>query len=188
MVSAAALPRDRQLARKLEAAAWRYCALIDGHRGRAACNLLADVGPAIAELYYRASALGPSQGDLTVSAAAADEIADLAWLRLFTSLHAALGSRAHYQRSRDGDDPDGESPGEGCLADDLAGIYLAARRVTTDAVCSDGAIAPDTIVRWHLSFGHQWGRHALDAMAAIHALSFAPHRVGDEFDECVETA
>jgi Domain of unknown function (DUF5063) len=188
MVSALPLPRDQQLARRLEAAAWRYCALIDGHPGRAACGLLADVGPALAELYYRASALGPRPAALTVAAAVPDEIADLAWLRLFTSLHASLGSSAHYPRSRVGDDPDGEGLGEGCLADDLAGIYLAARRVTTDAVCSDGAISADTIACWHHSFGYHWGRHAVDAMGAIHALTFAGHRVHDEFDDCVETA
>jgi hypothetical protein len=188
MVSVVALPRDQQLARKLEAAAWRYCALIDGHHGRVARSLLADVEPAIAELYYRASALGPRPGDLTVAAAASDEIADLSWLRLFTSLHATFGDLAHYRRWRDGDQPDEEDPGEGCLADDLAGIYLAARRITTDAVCSDGAIPADTIARWHHAFGHHWGRPAVDAMGAIHALTFADHRAQDEFDECIETA
>lgn len=191
MVSVVALTRDQQLARKLEAAAWRYCALIDGHPGRAACSLLADAEPALAELYYRASALGPRPGDLAVVAAAADEIADLAWLRLFTSLHATLGNQAHYRRSR-GDGPDeegpGDDPGEGCLADDLAGVYLAARRVTTDAVRGDGAIPADTIARWHVAFGYHWGRHAADAMGAIHALTFADRRVPDEFDERVETA
>jgi hypothetical protein len=188
MVSAVVLPRDQQLARKLEAAAWRYCALIDGHHGRAACSLLADAEPAIAELYYRASALGPRPRSQTVAAAASDEIADLAWLRLFTSLHATLGGQAHYRRSCDDDDVDEEGLAEGCLADDMAGIYLVARRITTDAVCSDGAISADTIARWHFAFGHHWGRQAVEAVGAIHALTFADRRVHDESGECVETA
>ncbi len=187
-MSVVVVPRDQQLARGLEAAAWRYCALIDGHRGRACRSLLADVGPAVAELYYRASALGPGPQGHGAVVTVSDEIADLAWLRLFTSLHATLGSRAHYGRSRAGDDPEDEDSGEGCLADDLAGLYLAARRVTTDAVCSEGAIPADTIARWHVAFGQHWGGHAIDALGAIHALTFADRRAHDEFDECVETA
>jgi hypothetical protein len=183
-----AAPRDRQLAGKFEVAAWRYCTIIENHQGRAARSLLADLHTAIAELYFRASVLGPQPEGPSEAPPAADEIAHLLWMRLFTSLHVTLGSLAHYRRSFYVDEPGTESPSEGCLADDLADIYLEVRQVIADATCSDTTMLPATIAGWHSAFGYHWGRHANDAMCAIHGLLFRDSGVLEEGDDRVAAA
>jgi len=90
------------------------------------------------------------------------------WKPLYDGLGAKLADWNHYRLIYDPYDPPTEPEVTGCLADDLAGIYLDlldgeelwAREEFAEAVWG-----------WQFAFESHWGRHVTGALRAIHALA-----------------
>jgi hypothetical protein len=64
-----------------------------------------------------------------------------------------------------------DEPSVGSLADDLADIW---RDVTEGLLALEiGSPEADVIFHWRYLLDVHWGRHAVDALAALHALELA---------------
>lgn len=88
-----------------------------------------------------------------------------------------------YRTVLDPDPASTEEPGIGDLHDDLLDVY---RDVKAGCVLHDRGQVADAL--WHWSFLHRihWGRHAVDALAALHAaLQARPgdHAAGGSIDQ-----
>jgi hypothetical protein len=60
-------------------------------------------------------------------------------------------------------------PGMGDLADDLTDVYLDLRR---GLALLDSGIEAAAAWEWRFSFGIHWGRHAVNALRALHCYDF----------------
>ncbi len=87
------------------------------------------------------------------------------WNRLYTSLKEKLGEWDPYRQVFD-PTHDTESV-HGSLADDLADIYMDLKEGLVLREINRSR-PQDLIWNWRLSFDSHWGKHAIDALHAIH--------------------
>jgi hypothetical protein len=73
-----------------------------------------------------------------------------------------------------------EEPVSGSLADDLTDIFRDLQKGL--AISERGASVSEVLWEWRFSFKFHWGRHAMDALRAIHWLIF-DHLSADEDDD-----
>jgi hypothetical protein len=134
----------------------RYCALVE----RIAPDGLSwrELAAALAELYAAALALEPRAPD-------GEELADAEPADMRPALEAALGGAATYWTVFD--PAANEEPGAPSLADDLADVYHDVKR---GLMVLDAGDPAEAVWEWHHSFWSHWGRHAVEALRALHAL------------------
>lgn len=136
------------------AAARRFCTFVDGAAALTLAERLLTARTRLAELVHLASELPavdagePDPDDEGATPVDAPGFAELDGYRVVF-------------------DPYGDGPATiGSLADDLADVYRDLGRGL--AAFDTGAIAA-AIWEWRFGFHVHWGRHAVDALAAIHA-------------------
>lgn len=136
------------------AAARRFCAFVDGAAALTLAERLLAARTRLAELVHRASELP------AVDAGGPDLAGDVATPVAAPGFAELDGYRVVF-------DPYGDEPATiGSLADDLADVHRDLGRGL--AAFDAGAIAAATW-EWRFGFHVHWGRHAVDALAAIHA-------------------
>lgn len=95
-----------------------------------------------------------------------------AWQAVFDSIPARLPGRDYYWLVFSPLESEAPNPVAGSLADDIADIW---RDLKPGLLLIDSGGAnyrASAIANWRLSFEIHWGRHAVDAIAVLHALCF----------------
>lgn len=150
---------------RFRAAAERYVALVDSVvRSRSIAERLEEVASALAELYDRGLQL-PVVDRETNEPIADASLTNEEWTELFDALRAELGSLDGYTTLAFPGSADDEVR-QRSVAEDLADIY----RDVKEGLDLLLANAPETDVVWHwrFSFRSHWGKHAVEALRAIH--------------------
>jgi hypothetical protein len=96
------------------------------------------------------------------------------WNALYTHLKHTLGEHARYHAhfSPTAAAPP-DDPAEGDLADDLADIYRDLKPGISAWNTGDDRYLQDILYQWaHYGHVHHWGKHAVNAMRALHALVY----------------
>jgi hypothetical protein len=142
----------------------RYCALIEGaeagHR-RSFAFALADSLAALLSAAWRLPDVAPSSCDLP------DGPDHEQWLERFAALQEVLGEWGDYWTTVDPHDEDGSIAVLLPVADDLADIW---RDLKPGLLGLHSGAGPNDVT-WHWRFGFysHWGRHATEALRALHA-------------------
>jgi len=176
--------RNHPSIRAFVGAAHRYCSLIESHPADRE-EWLAEVLHAISILYaaapvVRELGLPSDQGEGGESPKSRNipnelRLSNDQWQVIFDHLRNILGKDAAYVAffNPATADPTKDEPTTGDLADDLADIYrdlkpgLVAWELSTDNYLED------ILFQWtHYGHIHHWGRHAVDAMRALHWLVY----------------
>lgn len=106
-----------------------------------------------------------------------DRISNEQWWVIFNQLSQRLREANIYWLVFDPAEPKDHEAITQTLSDDLADIY----RDLKNCMPSDGFEAFDSDALWSLRFSFEthWGHHAVNALAAIHALLHGPNAVTD---------
>ena len=146
--------------------AQRYVQLIDSHERQDLQAFVVLVHPLLVDLYRAAlvlPAVEPTEEDLP------DRPGLDQWGRIFQSLGAKFGSRNQYSEMFDPYDAPGTEPVHPAISDDLADIYVDLKQGLNR--WKEGT-KDDAVWQWRFLFESHWGRHATDALRALHALVF----------------
>jgi hypothetical protein len=167
--------REHPSVRAFVAAATRYCGLIESQPTDRDL-WLAETLQAIAMLYAAAPVvreLGLPGGSRAIPSEL--RLSNEQWQTLFGHLRQILGKDAHYSSHFNPltADPADEQTTIGDLADDLADIYRDLKPGLAAWSLSGNAYEEDILFQWvHYGHVHHWGRHAVDAMRALHWLVY----------------
>jgi hypothetical protein len=142
---------------EFRAAADRFCTLVDSAEERSTEDFLAELQERLAEIYWSASRLRPSFNDSDAPKNLAYEVQREAYERL----RKKLGEEPYRFVFSPWEDNDVV---ESTLAHDLAETYYDLKSCLHDPR-GDKAMWDS---RW--AFDHHWGRHALQALHAVHWL------------------
>lgn len=91
------------------------------------------------------------------------------WRVLAVGLRALFGDRDAYRTTWAPYGAESPTAGHGSLADDLAGVWRDLRD-GLDALAAGTASEADVLWEWRFGFEHHWGRHAVEATRALHAV------------------
>jgi Domain of unknown function (DUF5063) len=145
----------------------RYCRLLDQRREFDGRELMARAHELLPELYQAALRLPivkPS-GDIEDDDEESD---DERWWRVRDDLVELLGSADLYLGVYDPIESKGQAL-SWSLGEDLANIYRSLKE-GLDSVPQRGVVSPvDVLWAWRFHWEHNWGRHALGALQALHA-------------------
>lgn len=98
------------------------------------------------------------------------------WTLLYTYLKTMLGPQSHYAAYFNPTLPEpgvAVEPTPGDLADDLADIYRDLKPGLSAFATGEDAYLDDLLFQWtHHGHVYHWGRHAVDAMRALHWLVY----------------
>jgi len=164
--------RSHPAAQAFMSVAQRYCILLE-HPIRDRELWLADVLTTLASVYAAAPVLREFAAVEHAEPRQIDQAFRLTndeWTSLYTHLKNTLGEQVRYaahfnpiaaQAS--------DEPAEGDLADDLADIYRDLKPGLTAWHTGDDAYLEDVLHQWlEQGYVHHWGRHAVNAMRALH--------------------
>ena len=145
-----------------------YCALVEAPPADpdALHAALLDV---LARLYAAALALPlvePENKDLLLDRPTNDE-----WTTIYAGLRDVLGWLEYYRSIEPYPVEADDEPSTGSLADDLADIWRDVKQGLL--ALESGTAETDVVWNWRDDFGAHWGRHAVDALAALHKLAWA---------------
>jgi len=177
-------PRDHPAANAFVSVAQRYCALLE-NPVRDRDLWLADVLTTLATIY----AAAPMVRELALPTHPAPENIPAAfrltndeWTALYTHLKHTLGNDAIYSAQFNPLVPTPHAPSDslredetplGDLADDLADIYRDLKPGLTAWNTQNDALLEDVLFQWvHYGLLHHWGRHAVNAVRALHWLVY----------------
>jgi Domain of unknown function (DUF5063) len=158
--------------------AQRYCTLLE-HPIRDRDLWLADLHSTLAALYAAAPVLRDIADSLPPHPAPQNipesfRLTNDQWTTLYTHLKQTLGPAALYSAhfnplmAAPTDEP---TPGD--LADDLADIYRDIKPGLSAFNSGDDAYLEDIFYQWlNHGYVHHWGRHAADALRALHWLIY----------------
>jgi hypothetical protein len=166
--------RSNAAANAFVSTATRFCLLLE-HPVRERDLWLADVLVTLSAVYASAPHLRelpvPEGGEQIPQAF---RLTNDEWNALYTHLKHTLGEQARYNAhfaptvAKATDDPS-----EGDLADDLADIYRDLRPGLSAWNTGDDRYLGDVLYQWvHYGYVHHWGRHAVNAMRALHELAY----------------
>ena len=148
-------------------AAEDYCSLIDKHAELPVRDFLECLEKALPRLVSGVL-------DLPVVDRFGPEPPESDHKSLFRSLHASLseylGEHRLHWRVFDPTDPKPDDPLQGDLADDLADIYCDLQRGMEPWDSADAATRREILWSWRFSYESHWGRHLVEALAAIYNL------------------
>jgi len=166
--------RSNPAAKAFVSTSQRFCMLLE-HPVRDRDLWLADLLTTLAAVY----AAAPHLRDLPLPDASEDIPQDFRltndeWTTLYTHLKHTLSTAAFYNAhfSPTTASPTDE-PSQGDLADDLADIYRDLKPGLVAWNTGDDRYLQDVLYQWvHYGYVHHWGRHAVNAMRALHELVF----------------
>ncbi len=142
----------------------RYCALIENAAGVERETFAAEVAASLAGLLAAASAMPdvePTEAELP------DGPTDEQWRERFAAVQATLGDWADYWTTLDLEGGEAAEAVLLPLGDDLADVWRDLKRGLL--ALHAGSRADDVAWEWRFSFHTHWGRHATEALRAVHA-------------------
>jgi hypothetical protein len=163
------LTDSAELADRFGVVATRFCSVVDCALSIEKTDLLAQIYQILPKLIDEAISLPDVElsdsDDRAVGKAKARQ-GEKEWGQLYNSLKEKLGEWDSYHQVFDPTEDEEAIPGS--LADDLADIY---RDLKEGLVLSEThrACPEDMIWHWRLLFYSHWGKHAMDALLAIHS-------------------
>lgn len=119
----------------------------------------------IAHLYLAALRLPPAWSDKLSADAEPQRVGNDEWRTIFSRC-SRLPFDSYSTVFEPLEVPPSEEPVVGSIADDVADIY---RDVVSGLRAYRGGQQPEAIWEWGFSFRNHWGRHATDAIGALHA-------------------
>jgi hypothetical protein len=144
--------------------AQRYCALIERAASYEREQLVEELAESLAALLVAAAqlpAVTPTGADLP------DRPSHEQWGERFADVQKALGDWDVYWTTLDTYGEEAESAVSLALADGLADIW---RDLKEGLLALEAAAAPQDVVwEWRFGFYTHWGRHATEALRALHA-------------------
>ncbi len=147
-------------------AARRFCALIEGAPYRDRDDFAVRAARTLADVHAAALLLdgGFHHGPSSPSISHED------WTDRFDALGETLGDWSTYWSVFDMEGPEAGEAAEHFLDDDLADVW---RDLKAGLLGLDAGIAPE-VVAWEWRLGHRihWGRHAVEAIRALHVRRF----------------
>jgi hypothetical protein len=154
----------------------QYRAAVDERDPGDAAAFLRAIQPLLPALCHAALSLPrldeihlPHDGDDDANRDEAGSFVD-AWRPLCEALTRELDPHAHYWQVFD---PYGSAdPVEASLSDDLTDIYIDLDRGLRRWDDAGDAVRRAIVWEWRFSYESHWGRHAIGAMGAIHALLY----------------
>jgi hypothetical protein len=168
------LADNTEIANRFAAAANRFCSVVDSASRMERSDLLLQIYRILPKLIDEAISLpdvklsdsddlieGDSKSEIRVNARQSEQ----EWGQLYNLLKEKLGDWDRYWQVFDPTENDEAI--FGTLADDIADIY---RDLKEGLVLSEIHAVPqeDIIWEWRLLFYSHWGKHAMDALLAIH--------------------
>jgi hypothetical protein len=168
--------RSNPAAHAFVSVAQRYCVLLE-HPIRDRDAWLADVLGTLATLYAAAPVLREMAVPEHAEAKHIPEefrLTNDEWTSLYAHLKNTLGENALYAAHFNPvSAAAGDEIGQGDLADDLADIYRDIKPGLVAWNTGDDAFLEDVMHQWlEQGLVHHWGRHAVNAMRALHWLVY----------------
>ncbi len=169
-------PRENPAANAFATTAQRFCTLMESAI-RDRDLWLADVLVALATVY----AAAPLVREIPFPESAGKKnipedfrVSNDEWNSLYQHLKQTLGPAAHYSAYfNPAAAAPTDEPTQGDLADDLADIYRDLKPGLRAWITEDDRYLEDILYQWtHMGHPHHWGRHAVDAMRALHWLVY----------------
>jgi hypothetical protein len=151
-----------ELMDKFRAAAKKFIEDVDAAPQTETNTFLANVGRSMAELYSVALSLPAVEPETTGADEAPFQTDKFHELR--RSLQRKIGSLDTYWQIFDSTQKD--EPVQESLSGDIAEIYFDLKQCLK--LDETGAPKSDVLFDWREGFKHDWGRHLLGALAAIH--------------------
>jgi Domain of unknown function (DUF5063) len=161
----AATPDDLHI-ETFRALAERYCAFIESSDSLKRGEFVWQLAEHLIGLYSAGMRLPFASGDDdfdTPSAMTHDE-----WQDLFQRLRSKLDDVDIYSVMFDPYES-GSTPLTGSLADDAADVYRDLKAGLS--VIAGGGGMDNAVWEWRFGFDHHWGKHAADALYALHSLT-----------------
>jgi hypothetical protein len=142
----------------------RYCTLIERAASFGREEFVAELAAALADLLSAAPRLPdvtPTDTDLP------DRPSQEQWGKRFTEVQDSLGEWESYWTTLAPYGEDAEDAVMLPLGDDLVDIWLDLKQGLL--ALEDGATPEDVVWEWRFGFYSHWGRHATEALRALHA-------------------
>ena len=146
----------------------RYCEVVEQQSDHRVGDLIRLFRSSLADLYGAAARLPEVEaGEQYVHGVGCSTAQ---WRSYYESLGSRLGDDRHYRLIFDPLDPADKKPVIGDLADDLVDVYADLKNGLElwDRVGSD--FKAEAVWNWRFLWGSHWGRHALEALRAIHEM------------------
>ncbi len=156
-----------QLIDLFEDLARRYCKLLEDQTPIGASLFARECLILLLRLYDGAMRLP----DTVARQEDAPQISHETWKSMFDSISAGMPGRDCYWTVFEPLEPNPPSPVVGSLADDLADIW---RNLKSGLLLIDHRgpnCRSSAVWEWRFSFESHWGRHAVEAITVLHALS-----------------
>jgi hypothetical protein len=142
----------------------RYCSLIDGAASFERETFVAELAASLAALLSAAAQLpdvNPTDADLPGRPSQEE------WSERFAAVRRTLGEWDGYRTTLAPYGKEAEDAVLLALADDLADIWRDLKQGLR--ALDDGAPPDDVTWEWRFGFYTHWGRHATEALRALHA-------------------
>jgi hypothetical protein len=143
-----------------------YCAFIDSSESLERGEFVWQLAEHLVGLYAAGMRLPFPGGDDDFDAPAS--MTSEEWQELYQRLGSKLGNVAFYSVMFDPYEL-GATPVTGSLADDAADIYRDLR-VGLNVIESEGGL-DNAVWEWRFGFDNHWGKHAAEALLALHSLT-----------------
>jgi hypothetical protein len=159
-----AMPNENaELADRFGEVAGRFCSLVDSSKNCNRNEFASQIYQILPKLIDQAIGLPDVKSSGNHEAKVRQKVEEWGWL--YKSLKERFGEWDLYRQVFD---PTRDSEAiRGSLADDIADIYRDLKEgLVLKETCRSGP--EDLIWQWRLSFYSHWGKHAIDALLAIH--------------------
>ena len=144
----------------------RYCAFIESSDSLKRGEFVWQLAEHLIGLYATGMRLPTGTGDDDFDAPSA--MTHEEWHELFERLGRKLGDVDHYSVMFDPYES-GSTPVTGSLADDAADVYLDLKSGLAVIGAGDGLA--NAVWEWRFGFDNHWGKHAAEALYALHSLT-----------------
>ena len=161
----AAAPDDSKIA-TFRVLAERYCAFIESSDPLKRGEFVWQLAEHLIALYAAGAELPFASVDDDFDAP--DPVTHEEWQGLFRRLGRKLGDVDYYSVMFDPSEFD-STPVTGSLADDAADVYRDLKRGL--AVIAVGLGLDNAVWEWRFAFDNHWGKHAAEALYALHSLT-----------------
>lgn len=144
----------------------RYCAFIESSETLGRGEFIWQLAEHLVGLYAAGMKLPLPHGDDEFDAP--ETMTNQEWHELFQRLGRKLGDTDLYSVMFDPYES-GSNPVTGSLADDAADIYLELRS-GLNVIAVEGGL-DNAVWEWRFGFDNHWGKHAAEALYALHSLT-----------------
>jgi hypothetical protein len=155
----------QEIAARFGAVAQEFCNAVDAAEDSSRSTFLLRIYRVLPELISAALQLPHLAPSDSTESEDDTRLSSVAWERIYNAVGKTIGDWDIYWQLFD--PTKNNEPGAASLADDLADIY----RDVNDGIVANrkhSRTPQDVVWEWRFSFYSHWGKHAIDALQAIH--------------------